>query len=251
MVISPKKFLVHFEFASSASEPKLGPLSHEVLQEFSTLPPLRLLCFIDTLTFESLQQQGFFRGISGPVAGIHTPIIGAGSWPHHVSRHFLKTSGEFAFDDVIYIPESRYIRQKVPFVFIFAHELQHFVQRGLSPKVSKANALLFWNLTTFDPTTEIKPWELPNNREAMMVAKRVAEAVCGVKAVRDFCEEQFEEGKYSKNLSKTQLWAWVRSLPKSASYDLIKETDHLVQKYRPQLTALGSSIDFTLQYWWL
>ena len=251
MVIAVKKSSAHFEFRSSDLKTELKPLCDRVLRQFSKFPPLRLLCFVDNEDFESLQQQGFFEGMPAPVMGIHTPIIGGGTWPNYISNHFLDSRGEFAFDDLIYIPQSKYLRQEVAFTIILAHELQHFVQRGFAPRISEANALLLWNLADFDPMTTLQPWGLPNNREAMIVAKRVAEAVCGKEAVKSFCDTQLEDGKRNNNSSKTQLWLWVRSLQQSASYDLIKETDQLVQKYKPQLQDLKSDIDFSTSNWWL
>lgn len=240
-----QQFTVHFEFTSPDLKAKLHAWCNNVLKEFPKLPPLRLLCFFDNDQPEWLQRQ------LGGFTGIHTPIIGSGTWPRYVSKHFFQSDGGFAYDDLIYIPKTQYIEQPVPFVIVFAHEMQHFVQRGFTPKVSKANALLLWNLIKFDPTTELKPWELPNNREAMIVAIRVAEVVCGKKAVKDFIKAQIEDGRNSHNISKTHLWEWANTLKSSVSYDLLKETNKFVQQYRSQLQTLKSDIDFSKAKWWL
>ncbi len=246
MVTTLQKLTPHFEFASPDLRAKLRPWCNKVLKRFPKLPPLKLLCYFDNENPEELQQQ------FGQFSGIHTPILGGGTWPRHVSRHFFNyLRGDLAFDNLIYIPKTQYAQKEVSFVIIFAHELQHFVQWGHSRKVAEANALLLQHLSSFDPGTELKPWGLPNNREAMIVAKRVAEAVCGGEAVKGFIETQVADGKSCNNVSKTQLWMWVRTLTPSTRYDLLQETDLLVQKYRKQLQGLESDINFSKGEWWL
>lgn len=245
MVRGIRKFKVRFEPTPSDLQAKLQPLGEEVLKRFPKLPPLRLLCYFDAQNPEWLQHR------FGEFTGIHTPVIGGGTWPEYVSKHFLSSSGEFAFDDLIYIPNSGYVQQKVPFTIVLAHEIQHFVQRGFTPRIAKANALLLWNLTRFDPNTELKPWGLPNNREAMIVARHVAESICGKGAVDAFVLAQVKDGETKNNVSKAQLWRWASTLTPSTRFNLLKETDKFVQKYRQQLQSLKSDIDFSKPKWWL
>lgn len=235
----------HLVFRSSELQGKLKPLCNRVLKEFPQLPALRLLCYFDDENPESLHRQ------FGEFTSLHTPVIGSGTWPHHVKRFFFSSDGTFAFDNLIYVPGTRYSQEKVPFVMTFAHELQHFVQWGFARKVYKANALLFQNLLSFDPKTNAKPWDIPYNREAMIASKRVAEAVCDASSVREFIDAQILESEKSKNKSKNELWECFRSLPSSSAYDLRRETDVLVQKYRSQLSDLGTKIDFTSSKWWV
>lgn len=245
MVRKIQQFAASFESTSPDLKAKLQPWCNEVLKEFLRLPPRRLLCYFDSEQPEWLKHQ------FGEFTGIHTRIIGGGTWPLYVSKHFFNSGGGFAYDDLIYIPESRYVEQYVPFVIVFAHELQHFVQHGFSPKISEANGLLLWNLARFDPDTKLKPWGLPNNLEAMIVAKRVADSVCGKKSVKDFVQVQIQDAKNTHNDSKAQLWQWVSTFKSSDSYDLIKETDRLVQRYKPQLQGLKSNINFSKSKWWV
>lgn len=245
MVRRIPKFVAQLEFTSPDLKAKLEPWCSKVLKKFLRLPPLRLLCYFDGEQPEWLKHQ------LGEFTGIHTPVIGSGTWPHYVRKHFFDPGGGFAYDDLIYIPKSRYIERQVPFVIVFAHEVQHFVQRGFTPKISQANGLLLWNLIRFDPMTKLKPWELPNNREAMIIAKRVADSVCGKEAVKDFIHTQIEDAKDSHNVSKAQLWQWVKTFKPSDSYDLARETDRLVQQYKLQLQSLKSDIDFSKPKWWL
>ena len=234
----------HLVFRSSELKGTLKPWCNKVLKEFQQLPPLRLLCYFDDQNPESLHRQ------FGEFTSVHTPVIGSGTWPDNVKRLFFASDGTFAYDNLIYVPGTRYSQEKVPFVMTFAHELQHFVQWGFARKVYKANALLFQNLLSFEPTTNAKPWDIPYNREAMIVSKRVAEAVCEADKVREFIDAQILDSERSNNISKNELWRCFRSLPSSRTYDLRHETDVLVQKYRSQLSELGTKIDFASSKWW-
>ncbi len=252
MVTTLSKPTPHLEFKAPSLRGKLRSVISRVLKQFPKLPSLRLLCYFDDAYPEELRHQLALWGVHTPPTGIHTPIIGSGTWPNYVSRYFFDySSGDLAFDNLIYVPGTKYAGEDISFVIVFAHELQHFVQWGFARKVSHANTLLLWNLAQFNPNTDLKPWGLPNNQEAMIVAKRAAESICGVEAVKAFIAAQIADGKSSKNISKAQLWEWVRTLTPSTRYDLLKETDRLVQKYKPQLQGLKSDIDFSKAKWWL
>jgi hypothetical protein len=252
MVTTLHKSAPHLEFKIPGIRERLKPVISRIIKQFPKLPSLRLLCYFDDEYPEELRHQLAQWGVHTPLTGIHTPIIGSGNWPHYVRRHFFDySSGDFAFDNLIYIPGTKYAEEDISFVIIFAHELQHFVQWGFARKVSQVNTLLLWNLAQFDPKTELKPWGLPNNREAMIVANRVAEALYGREPVEGFVDAQIVDGKKNNNLSKMQLWQWVRTLTPSSRYDVLEETDRLVQKYKQQLMSLESEIDFSKAKWWI
>ncbi len=242
----PVSSRIRLEFKSPELRSQLKNLCDKTLERFRDFPAGKLLCYFDDDNPKWLQQQ------FGEFAGIHVPIIGGGVWPRYVEAYFFDySSGKFAFDNLIYIPETKYTQDKVSFVIIFAHELQHFVQSGYSQKVVLANILLFQNLARWNPNTELKPWGLPQNREAMIVAKQVAEAVCGPELVRRFIDAQIVDGKNANNVSKVQMWQWAATISPSTSYDLCKETDVLVRQYRQQLIKLKSKVDFSKPKWWL
>jgi hypothetical protein len=234
------------EFRSPKLRARLQPVCNQVLQQFDQLPPFRLLCYFDDENPEWLQKQ------FGQFAGIHAPIIGGGAWPGYVEQYFFdRTRGENAFDNLIYIPGTAYAQKKIPFAITFSHELQHFAQWGFARKVYQANVLLFQNLLSFDPRTDAKIWDIPLNRDAMIISKRVAEALYGAEAVRKYMDAQIMESNNSHNISKSQLWTFFQNLSSSSSYDLRKQTDLLVQKYKQQLQSLDSKIDFSNPKWWL
>ena len=230
------------EFRSPNLEAKLKPWYEEALAQFEHLPYLRLLCYFDSENPEWLQR------LYGDYAAIHTPIIGGGPWPQYVERYFLDRHGDFAFDNLIYVPRTAFAQQKVSFEIALAHELQHFMQWG---KVLEANNLLYQNLASFDPLTQIKPWGLPHNRDALIVAIGVAKAVCGPEAVREFIDTQVADGREKGNISKQQMWTWAsRILLSPAPYDMRADTDRLVQRYKANLMEIKSDIDFSVSDRW-
>jgi hypothetical protein len=228
----------------SAMDPRKDDLCRQTLLKFS-LPNLRLVCFFDD------NDPPWLHDVHGDFSALHTPIIGGGIWPNYVEHYFYDSSGEFAFDNLIYVPESDYSRQEVSLVLIFAHELQHFVQWGKYPAISEANSLLLRNLTSFDPETTLKLWDIPYNREAMIISKRVAEKVFGKEAVTEFMGQQVMGAVKSKNWQKKQSWEFYRDLAPETDYNLIDETDKFVRHYRTQLLTLKSSVDFSRHDWWV
>src|SRR5262249_40987696 len=97
-----------------------------------------------------------------------------------------------AFDNMIYVRNTT-CADVTGFTTTFAHELQHFRQHGFAKKVSDANLILYYNICDFDRYTPHSPIDIPCEREANIVSKRVAEIVCGVSAVKTFADEQVKK----------------------------------------------------------
>ena len=85
----------------------------------------------------------------------------------------------------------------------------------------------------------------------MMVSKRVAEDLYGKEQVAVFIDAQIFDGQHENNANKKEIWEVYRDLQPSASYDVLKETDRLVQEYKAKLMELDSGIDFSTQQWWI
>jgi hypothetical protein len=85
----------------------------------------------------------------------------------------------------------------------------------------------------------------------MMVSKRVAVDLYGVKEVAEFINAQILDGQRENNANKTELWERYRDLVPSAPYNVLEETDRLVQEYKPKLLELSSDIDFSNPQWWI
>jgi hypothetical protein len=226
----------HFE--TNDLQATLEPLYQRVLERFQ-LPNLRLLCFFDVQNPKHFDQK-----FGCKYRGLHRTVHGIGYVPPHLQQHFFDVSGGFAFDNVVYLP-GRTCVAKAGAVITFAHELQHFVQHGSAYKVLVANNLLSENLLGFDPDSPAKAWHIPHEQDAMLVSKRVAEAVLGTEVVSQHVE--------SRIAAQDDLlyWQYFQNLSADSPFDLLAQTIPWVDKYRPQLLALQQTkVDFSQTEWW-
>jgi len=215
----------------------LESLCLRVLEHFQ-LPDLRLLCF-----FDDVDPACFVQRFGSGYRGFHMPIRGSGYFPPYISQLFFDSHG-FAFDNVIYLRGIACAVQTGA-VITFAHELQHFVQYGNADKVFAANALLCCHLRNFDQANKFEAWDIPYEQDAMIVSKRVAEAVIGPEAVRQHVDLQISAA------TAVLYWRYFQRLSSSTPFDLLAETIPLVDKYRPQLLQLRQTkVDFTESEWW-
>jgi uncharacterized protein (DUF1697 family) len=95
--------------------------------------------------------------------------------------------------------------------------------------------------------------DIPSEREANIVSKRVAEIVCGVEDVRRFAEERIavmeKAGEQDEDARKERdRWIFFREVPSSTKYDYVADTVRLVEKYK---TVLDFGIDVHQPEWWL
>jgi len=229
---------VKLQFKTNDVRETLELVSQRVLEHFQ-LPTARLLCF-----FDDADPPCFAQRFGAKYRGFHTPVPGSGYMPDYVSRHFFASEG-FAFDNFVYLRGSTCAAQEGA-VITFAHELQHVMQYGNANKVIAANILLFQHLPNIDPTSGLRAWDIPHEQDAMLVSKRVGEAVLGRAAVLDYANFQIVAG------CDVGYWERFLLLSTSAIFDLLKETDALVQRYRPQLCELRQTqLDFAQRDWWL
>ena len=108
----------------------------------------------------------------------------------------------------------------------YAHELQHFVQHGHTPTLSAVNLVLYRNLKDFEPN--IIAIDIPHEREANIVSKRVAERIFGVDAVREYAEGQIQFMEGGGAMEQKARWVFFRDVPSATVYNLLHETIPLV-----------------------
>jgi hypothetical protein len=119
------------------------------------------------------------------------------------------------------------------------------VQHGSANKVLVANNLLSENLLVFDPDSPAKAWHIPYEQDAMLVSKRVAEAVLGTEVVSQHVA--------SRIAAEDDLlyWQYFQTLSADSPFNLLAETIPWVDKYLPQLQALEQTkVDFSHAEWW-
>jgi hypothetical protein len=235
---------------SKINETTLKPLCQQV-ESYFTLPPKRLCRYFATSHDEYLQQMNgaHYRGFHAPRSSRHVlPIY----LLHCFFRPFDEITRDvpfeetIAFDNLIYIGDSTCREGGVGFVTTYAHELQHFVQHGHTPSLSAVNSVLYQNLKRFE--SNAIAIDIPHEREANIVSKRVAEAIFGVDTVREYAEWQIQFMERAGDAEQKARWIFFRQVPSSTVCDLLQETLPLVEKYRK---VLDFGVDTEKPEWWI
>jgi hypothetical protein len=252
------------DFLAKDLAPQLDPLCRRVLAEFR-LPPLRLYCYFAETDDPYLRRKNgkYYRGF-------HISIEGRSELPEYLSDCFFHPFNPFgneevtwentvSFDNLIYVAP-RTCLDPTACVLTFAHELQHFMQYGYSKKVWAVNCILYNHIVRFDPFTPRTTIDIPHERDANIVSKRIAEEICGIEAIRIFAEEQVKEFEALARsgdevaASEKVRWEFFRDVPSSTTFNMLAETISLVDKFKPQLIAerfgVSESIDFSQREWW-
>ena len=187
--------------------------------EFVHLPDLKLLAFFDD------EDAQCFKEACGPDnRGVFLDAtVGTGGWPHYLTR-LLSTQNPrpspdyddlviYFFERLIYLHGST-CDDSTALVMTFAHELQHLVQFGYNRGLWAANTLLS-NLSG------IKISDIPTEREARIVAKRVAEDLCGTDVVHQYILRKIAD---RASIMDVDDWQCIERLESSTPYDLANET---------------------------
>lgn len=247
IVMIPKKDRSWLFNGSVENEAKLKPLCQEVEAQFHF--PARRLC-----RYFATTEDAWLRQLIGKnFRGVHIPYSGRQVSPE-LQRHFFHEVGlstnltfkdTIAFDNLIYIRPGT-CADKTGFVTTYAHELQHFVQHGTTPRLWAANNVLYGDLKRLEPSSIAT--DVPSEREANIVSKRVAEIVCGVEEVKKFAEERVNFMSQSGEYDERARWVFFRDVPSSIEYDYLADTRRLVEKYK---TVLDFGIDMNEPEWWV
>ena len=234
---------------SATNEAALKPICQEVEKHFAlpTRRPYRYFAVEDDSDLAAMMGAHF--------RGFHIPFSGRNDLPEYLRDCFFRPFEEYnatmtfeqmvAFDNLIYV---RYdtSSDSVGCVLTYAHELQHFVQHAHTPRLWAVNSALYHNLGRFDSTAT--PIDIPQEREANSVSKRVAEKVCGAEAVRKYAEAQIRFMEDANEPAQAARWTFFRDVPSSADYDVLGATLPFVQKYKDQIDF---GIDVNQPNWWV
>jgi hypothetical protein len=225
---------------------KQEDLARRVLAEFEgSLPSCRLLCFLDSDDCFELR-----LAIGAANRGLFSPVKNGSlapewtCWPMEVRESVLAPVGnsfelEIVFDAVVYLHGST-SSVDAALVMTLAHELQHFCQYG-GERASWAANLLLQNLPRKSPSTGLRVFDIPSEREARVVAKRVAENICGQEAVAEYIEGRVQGATAANDGADLSDWEFVRQLDSSKPYCLAGETKLFFsqfRQYRPQFDAM-------------
>jgi hypothetical protein len=211
-----------------------------VLDHFgSCLPPSRLLCFLDDDDPPGVRGErgNANRGLYGPIQD-STRLV---DWPEYIQNSIYVEDRAPLYlkrvvDDLIYIYGST-CANEVGLTMTLAHELQHAIQHANARGVWAVNGLV----TNFDKeiiNAEKLTWaDIPIEREARIVSKRVATHFFGEQRVTQHIDEKIAEQVTEEDVAD---WQFVRKLTAFSSVDLVGDTQQLfwrLKRYRSELEA--------------
>ena len=187
--------------------------------------------------------------------GFHVPYSARRVLPQYLLNCFfhppdfsidVKFEDTIAFDNLIYIRRST-CDDTTGLVTTYAHELQHVVQHGTNtPRVLAVNRVLREKLKPVEPAAIAT--DVPLEREANIVSKRIAEILCGPEVVREFAEEQIRLMRDAGEPEQEARWIFFRDVSSSTQYSLLEDTLSLVKKYQ---NVIDFEIDVEEPKWWI
>ena len=234
---------------SDANESALKPICREVEKHFA-LPTRRLYRYF------AVEDDPYLAGLMGAhFRGFHIPLSGRNDLPEYLRDCFFRPFEEYdatmtfeqmvAFDNLIYVRHDT-CSNTAGCTITYAHELQHFMQYGHTPRLWAVNSALYHNLGAFDATAT--PIDIPHEREANIISKRVAEKICGEEAVRRYAREQIRFMEAAHEPVQAARWVFFRDVMSSTDYDVLAATLPFVQKYKGKIDF---GIDVSQPTWWV
>jgi hypothetical protein len=242
--------VINVKSTDDAIRAKREDLAHRVVKQFgASLPGSKLLAFFDDQDVQQIRQE--FpppnRGFFAPKAAKFIDL-----WPHYViGRIFVadSCSGSLkqVFDHVIYLHGST-CTDEVGLIMTFSHELQHFVQYGFDRKLWAENYLLKRLPTEIIQLERLNWPDIPNEREARIVAKRVAVKICDADIVDAYITRRIRE---SSDAQDREDWRFSSSVNPATAYNLAEATRSIFCRLSPYrneleriLTQLRRDADF-------
>jgi hypothetical protein len=208
-----------------------------------------VLCFFDCEDSAQLRHEysEVTRGFYQPLKGYITSDTWRDTyqyWPGYL-RDLLFVSDPDGFPPrstyrgLIYLFGST-CQEATGLTMTFAHELQHLMQHERSPRLWVANTLLTNLPATICNLLGLKYFDVPTEREAMIVAKHCAEAIHGADRVAQFIQGQVAKASDGKD---RENWQFIRTIPSETHYELASETRILYSRLRPYRKEIETLLD--------
>jgi len=234
-----------------------------VIGEFQSLPTSCLLIFLDDSDAEYFRKKwgpcnrGFFTPLNGEelvIQGIHMD-----NWPEYITRHFLARDPDtnkyvrdsetgrilLAYEQAIYLYGTT-CADSVGRVMTLAHEFQHSVQYVFHQELRKKNHGFY---------RQLPDYEIPIEKEARIIAKRVAEKLCGKEQVDQYIARKINEANCHinsdanfKNIlendeikqwkNEAEDWRFIQTLGSNISYNLTAETEQVARRLAENISLL-------------
>jgi hypothetical protein len=216
------------------------------------LPQKSLVCIFDNeerSKFTNTPSLGKnFRGFTIPICEpkFQTEVR---SWPPDILKCVLD-GNKFLCDITIYL-RNQTCESQTGTVITFAHEVQHFTQYGGHRKVWLANRHLK-DGRLFQG--RLPPWHFPDEYEALLVSKRVAETVIGRDEIRVYAEQE-RDRELVECKGDLKKWEFFLCLDVDEEFDLLKRTTSLVNERREYLgeyfpACSSDDPDYSKEEWW-
>jgi len=230
----------------AAEEAKRKTAAERVLQEFGgVLPNLRLLAFLDDRDDPDVRREyGTARGISGPIRR-NSPTM---SWLVD------PLSGEVrrVLDDYGMYLHGSTCDDETALIMTFAHELQHFVQYGLKRQLWAVSGLIRRLPKEVQEKEQLNWPDIPHEREARIVAKRIGVRLCGEDAVNRYIDRMIDEAQkggidqtIGEGATKMEIedLRFSRKLDSEVSYDLAFGIEQIYRRLRPYKRDFESALE--------
>jgi hypothetical protein len=216
---APGRVVLKVKSADAALRARREAAAKRVLDAFGDeLPQTSLLCFLDDEDWQTLKDEA---GASN--RGLYTDLRrGGAAWldaPQYLTEPVL-VDGHRAFDSFIYLHGST-CSKEVSLTMTLAHELQHFVQQHSTPQMWAASTLIPNLPRDVINTLGLRWCDVPHEREARIVSKRVAEELLGPEVVALYIKEKIAERVSEGDVAD---WECIQGLVTSAPYHLDRET---------------------------
>jgi hypothetical protein len=142
------------------------------------------------------------------------------------------------FDDLIYLHGST-CSSDMGLTMTLAHELQHFIQHSERTQLWAANSLIPKLKKTTVMALGLRWCDIPHEREARIVSKRIAEQIFGAELVR-----QYIDGKITESVTECDAadWECIRGLATSTTYDLASATKLFFPRLRDHKPELERTL---------
>lgn len=219
--------------------------AQRVLDEFGdVLSDCRLLCFFDDEDCQEFKvimgraNRGFLRTITDSTSFV--------SWPEYITD-VVGDPASFGFKPlfghVIYLYGST-CANRVGMTMTFAHELQHVVQSIQMRELLNANNLFRELPEKLIQSVGLRWSDIPTEREARAVAKKIAVTLHGSEAVKEFLAQRAAQASITADPIELADVGFIQELDTSMLYDLRHETLALFGRFKNHRSEFEAVIEW-------
>lgn len=221
---------VFVKTADDSANRQRSAAAHSVIECLrDQFPNRRLLCFLDDRDWQALKEEfgAENRGLYIPASCLPLDL------PLDIEKR-LMVDHRCVFDDFIYLHGGT-CSSVVSLTMTLAHELQHFIQHGGQKHLWAANSLIpGLNKTTLQQL-RLRPCDVPIEREARIVSKRICEKLFGAESVRRHIDEKIASPPTAADASD---WECIQGIVTATPYDLAHETKLFFQTLKGRRAEL-------------